>query len=138
VHQASLAAAAAQQLAGAIGEHFVDVHVRLRATAGLPDRERELGIALAAQHLVGCLRDRAGLLLRQLTQLGIDERGRLLDQRERVQELARHLLVRDAKVLPAALGLRAPQPLGWNLDGPKRVVLGAGRHAVDAKPSPPA
>ena len=36
VHQALLAARAAQQLAGSVGQHLVEVHVGLRARAGLP------------------------------------------------------------------------------------------------------
>ena len=40
--EALLPALAAQDLAGAVGEHLVHVHVGLGAAAGLPDHEREL------------------------------------------------------------------------------------------------
>ena len=46
-------ALAAQELAGAVGDHFVQVHVGLRAAAGLPDDERELVVVLAGDHFVG-------------------------------------------------------------------------------------
>ena len=59
--QAPLAERPAEQLRGAVGEHLVHVHVGLRARAGLPDRERELAVVLAGQHLVGGGDDRVGL-----------------------------------------------------------------------------
>src|SRR5260370_231256 len=51
---------AAQQLVGAIGDHFVDVHVGLGAGAGLPDHEREMIVELALAHLAGDPGDGAG------------------------------------------------------------------------------
>ena len=44
---------AAEQLDGAVRDDLVDVHVRLRARAGLPDVERELGVELPRDDLVG-------------------------------------------------------------------------------------
>ena len=44
---AALAALAAQELAGAIGDDLVHVHVGLRAAAGLPDDQGKLGVVLA-------------------------------------------------------------------------------------------
>ncbi len=57
VHQPPLAAGAAEQLAGPVGQHLVEVHVGLGAGAGLPDPQRELLIMLAAQDLVGGAHD---------------------------------------------------------------------------------
>jgi hypothetical protein len=42
-----LAALAAEQLGGAVGDHLVGVHVGLGAGAGLPDDEREVVVELA-------------------------------------------------------------------------------------------
>ena len=50
---AAHAALAAQELAGAVGDDLVHVHVRLRAAAGLPDDQGKLGVVLAGDHLVG-------------------------------------------------------------------------------------
>ena len=57
----ALATFAAKQFARAIGQHLIDVHVRLRAAAGLPDHQRELACMVAGQHLVGGSDDRVGL-----------------------------------------------------------------------------
>ena len=75
VHQARLAALAAQQLAGAVGQHFIDVHVGLRARAGLPHHQREFIGPLAGQHFIGGGHDGLGLFLLQQPQAVID-RGR--------------------------------------------------------------
>jgi hypothetical protein len=72
VHQARLAALAAQQLAGAVGQHLVDVHIGLRARAGLPHHQRELARVLAGQHLIGGGVDGLGLLGIQQTQRMVD------------------------------------------------------------------
>ena len=51
-----LPSVAAGQLDGAVGDDLVDVHVRLRAAAGLPDAQREVVVELAGDDLVGGLR----------------------------------------------------------------------------------
>ena len=61
---------AAGELDGAVRDHLVDVHVRLRAAAGLPDAERELVVVLAGDHLVGRLHDAASAFsARQLAEV---------------------------------------------------------------------
>ena len=52
MHQRVLAARAAEELGGAIGEHLVHVHVVRRAGAGLIDVDDELIAKRAAEHLV--------------------------------------------------------------------------------------
>jgi hypothetical protein len=68
VHQARLASLAAQQFAGAVGQHLVDVHVGLRAGAGLPDDQGELAAVLPGNHFIGCGDDGVRLLLIQQPQ----------------------------------------------------------------------
>ncbi len=53
-------ALAAQQFAGAVGDHLVHVHVGLRTAAGLPDDQRKLGVVSPGDHLVGGRDDRLG------------------------------------------------------------------------------
>ena len=48
---------AAGNFDGAIGDHFVRVHVRLRAAAGLPDAQREMLVEFSGDHFVGGLHD---------------------------------------------------------------------------------
>ena len=130
VHEALLAALAAEQLGGAVGEHFVDVHVALRTGAGLPHGERELGIVLARDDFGRGALDRVRFLGVEESERVIGLGSRLLHRRERVDHGERHALGRNAEEAPAALGLRAPQPLGGDLDRPEAVLLDghAGRY----------
>ena len=89
VHEALLAALAAQDLAGPIGEHLVHVHVALGAAARLPDHERELVVVTAREHLVGGGHDRLPLLLVEDLQVHVHEGGGLLDQGEGVDHRLR-------------------------------------------------
>ena len=57
---------AAGNLDGAIGDHLVDVHVGLRAAAGLPDAQREMIVELAGDHFVGGLHDEPWLCRRRV------------------------------------------------------------------------
>ena len=127
MHEARLADAAPPSSSrGAVGEHLVHVHVGLRARAGLPDDERELAVVLAGEHLVGGGDDGVGLLR------GRACRGRrlttaraALDPGQRADQLGRHLLGRDVEVLQRALGLRAPEAVGGDLDLAEGVFLDA-------------
>jgi hypothetical protein len=56
---------AALQHVRAVGHHFVHVHVALRATASLPDHQRELVVQLMCEDLVADLADQIALLLRK-------------------------------------------------------------------------
>jgi hypothetical protein len=125
VHQTLLAALAAEQLRGAVGKHLVDVHVALRARAGLPDGQRKLLFVLSGEHFRRGARYRLRLARLEQAELGVRQRRALLDQREGVDYLRRHALGRDAEEAPAALGLRAPKPPGGHLDRPEAVLLDA-------------
>lgn len=108
MHGAAFAALAAEQLARAVRDHLVEVHVGLRARTRLPDGEREFVGVTAGDDLVGGGDDRVRLVLREHAELEIDGGGRALDQRERVDQFGRLLLGRDLEVLQRALRLRAP------------------------------
>ena len=121
------AALAAEQLGGAIGEHLVDVHVALRARAGLPDHAAEIRRRACRRAL---RRRRAAiasaLFASRSSSSALTRGGGLLDQREGVDHGKRHALARDAEEAAAALGLRAPQPVGRDLDGAEAVFLECG------------
>ncbi|CAM2158157.1 conserved hypothetical protein [Paraburkholderia tropica] len=125
MHLARFAALAAENLARAVRDHLVEVHVGLRARAGLPDGERELARMLAFDDLVGGLHDRARLGLVEHAEAVIHFGGRALDRRERGDQFRRLLLGRDAEVLQRALRLRAPQLRGGHGDFAERVALHA-------------
>ena len=62
MYEALLAALAAEELRGAVGEHLVHVHVALRTRARLPNRKRqELLVVAPGERFVGRTLDRVGL-----------------------------------------------------------------------------
>jgi len=63
---------------GAIGDDFVDVHVGLRAAAGLPDAKREVAVEFSGDDFIGGLGDELGLFRRKLAEVLIDQRGGFL------------------------------------------------------------
>src|SRR6266852_9373960 len=65
---------AAGDFDGAVGHDFVDVHVGLRAAAGLPDAEREVVVQFAGDDFIGGLGDQCGFFGGQLAEILIDER----------------------------------------------------------------
>jgi hypothetical protein len=129
-----------RELDGAVGDHLVDVHVRLRAGAGLPDIERKLAVELALDHLVADAGDEIGHPARQQAELGIDPRRRLLDVAIGMRDGERHAIVADGEVDQRALRLGAPIMLARNLDDAHRIGLapharlaGADREVEDAR-----
>ena len=114
---------AADQLDAPVGDDLVDVHVRLGARPGLPDIQRELGVQLAADHLIADPLDQLPLPGRQPPGRGVHHRGRLLHIPVRVVHLHRHPVVADVEVLQAALGLRAPVPVRGHLHIAQAVEL---------------
>ena len=102
----------AQQLICAVGNDLIDIHIRLRAAAGLPDGKREVAVERAVEDLVAGSLDRAGPAGVEHTELRIRARGRELHDRERADDLRRDLLGADAEIFKAALRLRAPVTVG--------------------------
>ena len=113
----------AQQLIGAVGNDLVDIHIRLRAAAGLPDGEREVAVERAVKDLVAGSLDRAGPARIEHAKLRIRTRGGKLHDRERADNLRRHLLGADAEIFKAALRLRAPVTVGRHTHLPHRIML---------------
>ena len=73
---------AAGQLDGAVGDHLVDVHVRLRAAAGLPDAEREVVVELARRSpRRRPARSGRAFSAGELAELAVDQRRGLLQDR---------------------------------------------------------
>ena len=92
MHGRVLAALAAEDLVGAIGEHFVGVHVVRRSRAGLIRVDDELIAVLAGEHFVGRRDDRVGELGVEAPGLFVRQRRRLLDphlRRRRTRRAAR-------------------------------------------------
>ena len=120
--------ACASDFVGAVGEHFVHVHIGLRARAGLPHHQRELAVELARQHVVGSLHNQIRLLLLDAPERGVHLRGGFFHQRHRVNHRLRQGFAADFEILAAALGLRAPIGFGRDFYIAHGVVFGAGGH----------
>ena len=122
----------ARQLVGAVGHHFVGVHVGLGAGTGLPHHQREVAVQLAGDHLVAGAGDDVGLFIGHLfrLELVVGQRGGLLQDAEGVDDLGGHGLDAhaDFEVLVTALGLRGPEPVGGNLHLAHRVMFDAVFH----------
>src|SRR3984893_1200435 len=118
---------AAQQFVGAVGDHLVEVHVGLRAGAGLPDHQRKVIVELAVDHLLRGADDGAGAALVEQGEFAIGFRRRELDDAERMNDRHRHPILADTEIPPRPFRLRAPVAIGGNLDRAKAVSLGARR-----------
>src|SRR6476619_582461 len=102
---------------GAARNHFIGVHVRLRARAGLPDDQRELVVEAAASDFGGSLLTDIRALRVEATDPGIHAWRSLLDESQAMDDLERHLLARPkGEIADRALGLRSPIGIGGNLD----------------------
>ena len=102
----------AGELAAAVGDHLVDVHVELRAAAGHPDMQREHVVMLAGQDLVADLHDQAVRLVVEPLAGMVGVGRRLLQDGVGGDHLARDQVLADAEMLERPLGLRAPQLVG--------------------------
>ena len=77
---------ATSNLDGAVRDDFIDVHVSLRATSGLPDAQGEVLVQFAGNHFVGGMGNQVGLFLGELAEIAIDERRGFLEDAECANE----------------------------------------------------
>ena len=104
----------------AVCHDLIDVHVRLRAAAGLEYDEREIAVQFSGEDLVARARDGGALLfghaLRHKRLVGL--RRRLFQHGKGAEDLLRHrFMARSGGEVPAAaFGLRAPVFVGGNGD----------------------
>ena len=108
-------------------DDFVDVHVGLRAAAGLPDAQREMVVELAGDDFVGGLGDERGFFGGQLAEILVDQRGGFFEDAEGADQLGRHGVLADGEVDERAGGLRAVVAVGGDFDLAHGVGFGARR-----------
>ena len=106
----------AEHLNSTIRDDFVDIHVRLRTTASLPDREREVRVQRAINHLPRGSTDSLRKTRFQQTELGVDMRDGPFNRAECPQSRARDAFVTDMKILKGALRLRTPILIRWDME----------------------
>src|ERR1035437_1849337 len=119
---------AASDLDSTIGDHFVGVHIRLRATACLPDAEREMLIEFPGNDFIAGLCDKLALLPGEFAEVSIHERGSLLEDAERADELGRHHVAANVEMDEGTGGLRAVIAVGGHFYGPHAVGFSASVH----------
>src|SRR5262249_8082538 len=102
--------------AGTVRQHFVHVHIGLRARSGLPHDQRELSSVLSSDYFVGSRQDGVRLLLIEQSDLAVHGRGRTLHLSQGLDEDVREALARNMEVLQRALRLCAPQPVCGDFD----------------------
>jgi hypothetical protein len=120
------AALSACQFDGAVGDDLVDIHVRLRAAAGLPDAERELIGKLARDDLVRCSDNQVGLISGEFFQFEVDLGAGLFEDAKGADERPRHPILPDGKVDERASRLSAVVAIGRHLDGAHTIRFDAG------------
>src|SRR6266849_6117939 len=118
---------AAGNFDGAIGDDFVDVHVGLRAAAGLPDAKREVLVEFSVDDFIRGLGNEGGFVGGELAEILIDERGGFFEDAEGANELGGHDILADGEVDERAGGLRAVVAVAWDVDLAHGVGLGASR-----------
>ena len=99
----------ARELAAAVGDHLVHVHIELGAAARHPHMEREHVVVLAGEDLVARLHDqRVPLIVEPLAGMVGCGSGFLQD-RIRGDHLPRNQVLADAEMLEGALRLSTPE-----------------------------
>ena len=130
MHQPRFPPGAAEQFAGPVCQHLVEVHVGLGAGAGLPHHQGKLGVVQAAQDFVGSGHDGLGLAGGEQPQGVVDPGAGGLDAGQGMDDLHGLALPRDVEVMQGALGLGPPEPVRRDGYLPQAVPLHPDIHDV--------
>jgi hypothetical protein len=115
----------AGELTTAVRDHFVHVHVELRAAAGHPDVQRKHVVMLAGEYFVADPDDQLVTPVVEPIAGMVRIGGGLFQNGIRGDHLARHEVLADAEVLERALCLGSPKFVRRNLDLAKTVGFDA-------------
>src|SRR6186713_416012 len=114
-----------EALIGTVRDHFVRIHVGLRAGSRLPDRKRKVGIEPPLPHLFGGSLDRCSDFDVEDTQTTVGTSGGELLQPEGADQRDGKTLLPDREKFQSTLRLRTPISVGGNLDVAEQVALNA-------------
>src|SRR5215470_18558517 len=110
-------------LAAAVGDDFVHVHVELSPTACHPHVQRKHVVMLAGQNFVASLRDQLVLLIAQSFAGMVCFRSSFLQNGIGRDHLPRDQVLADAEMFERTLSLRAPQLVIANIDFAETISL---------------
>src|SRR4029077_10556894 len=111
------------ELAAAVGDDFVHVHVELSATACHPHMQRKHVVMLAGQNFVAGLRDQLVLLIAQPVAGTVCFRNSFLQNGIGRDHLPWDQVLANAEMFERALSLRAPQLVSGNIDFAETISL---------------
>src|SRR5882757_8195848 len=113
----------AGELATAVGDHLVDVHVELGAAAGHPDMQRKHVVMPASQDLVAGLNDQIAASIVKPLAVAVGDGGGFLQGGVGRDHFAGDQVLPDAEMLQRALGLSTPQLVGGYFNDAEAVSL---------------
>src|SRR5438128_12623471 len=90
----------ASQLNCTIGDHFIDIHIRLGTRASLPDVKWKLCIEFASDDLLCDFDYKISPVLLQLAGLSVDDRCSLLDVAILMLDSLGHMISSNLEVYP--------------------------------------
>ena len=88
----------ANQLDRTIGNHLIDVHVRLGARTRLPHIERKLTVQLARDHFIGYLADQVGFVPGKFPCFSVDDGCSLLHVPIGMVDCFGHVVISNGEV----------------------------------------
>src|SRR5215471_10813185 len=113
----------AGELATAVGDDFVDVHVELGAAAGHPDVQRKHVVMLAGQNFIAGLNDQFAALIVKSFAIVVCNSGGFLQRGVGRDHFAWNEVLPDAEMFKRSLGLSAPELVGGHFDDTEAVSL---------------
>src|SRR5215472_7230896 len=113
----------AGELATAVGNHFVYVHIELRATASHPDVQGKHVVMLTGQNLVASLYDQFVALIVESFTVVIGVGSGLLQGGVGSDHFARNEICANAEMLERALCLRSPQLIRRYFNNTEAITL---------------
>ena len=126
----------AEDLAGAVRQHLVRVHVVRRAGAGLVHVDDELIAERAGQDLVGRRDDRVGDVAIEASERGVGFGGGFLDEDGRDDQIVGRAKAADREVLDGARGLHAVVRVGGHVELAERIALASKARSHQRRPAP--
>src|SRR3974390_3186651 len=111
------------ELATPIGDHFINVHVELRATARHPNMQGEHLVMLARENFIARLHDQFIALIIEPFAMLVGDGGGLLQGGVGRDHFTGDQVSSDTEMLERALGLRTPKLLCWYFNDAEAVPL---------------